>query len=120
MNKEVATLAGGCFWCTEAVFSIVKGVKKVETGYSGGFLPNPTYEQVSTGTTGHAEAVQITFDPSVISFKEILEIFFASHDPTTMNRQGPDVGIQYRSVIFYHNKEQKATAEKVIEELNKA
>lgn len=120
MEKEIATLAGGCFWCTEAVFSIVKGVEKVEPGYSGGFLPNPTYEQVSEGTTGHAEAVQITFDPSVISFKEILEIFFASHDPTTMGRQGPDVGAQYRSVIFYHNEEQKATAEKIIEDLNKA
>jgi peptide-methionine (S)-S-oxide reductase len=120
MKKEVATLAGGCFWCTEAVFSIVTGVEKVEPGYSGGFLPNPTYEQVSEGTSGHAEAVQITFDPSVISFGEILEIFFASHDPTTKKRQDPDVGTQYRSVIFYHNKEQKATAEKIIEELNKA
>jgi peptide-methionine (S)-S-oxide reductase len=120
MKEEVATLAGGCFWCTEAVFSIVKGVEKVEPGYSGGFLPDPTYEQVSEGTTGHAEAVQLTFDPSVISFEEILEIFFASHDPTTKNRQCPDVGTQYRSVIFYHNKEQKAMAEKIIEELNKA
>ena len=117
-TKEVATLAGGCFWCIEAVFSIVKGVDKVVPGYSGGSVPNPTYDQVSTGTTGHAEAAQITFDPSVISFKEILEIFFATHDPTTLNRQGPDVGTQYRSVIFYHNEEQKVTAEKVIEELN--
>ncbi len=116
--KEVATLASGCFWCTEAVFSIVRGVEKVETGYSGGSVPNPTYEQVSTGTTGHAEAVQITFDPSVISFKEVLEIFFATHDPTTLNRQGLDVGTQYRSVIFYRNEEQKVTAEKVIAELN--
>lgn len=116
--KEVATLASGCFWCTEAVFSIVKGVEKVELGYSGGAVPNPTYEQVSTGTTGHAEAVQVTFDPTVISFKEILEIFFATHDPTTLNRQGPDVGTQYRSVIFYHNEEQKATAENLIAELN--
>jgi peptide-methionine (S)-S-oxide reductase len=116
---EVATLAGGCFWCTEAVFSIVKGVEKVESGYTGGSVPNPTYEQVSTGTTGHAEAAQITFDPSVISFREILEIFFATHDPTTLNRQGPDVGTQYRSAIFYHNEEQKATAEQVIAELNK-
>ena len=116
--KEVATLANGCFWCTEAAFSIVKGVEKVEPGYSGGSVPNPTYEQVSTGTTGHAEAVQVTFDPTVISFKEILEIFFATHDPTTLNRQGPDVGTQYRSVIFYHNAEQKATAENVIAELN--
>jgi peptide-methionine (S)-S-oxide reductase len=119
-NREVATLGGGCFWCTEAVFSIVKGVDKVESGYCGGSVPNPTYEQVSAGTTGHAEAVQLTFDPKVISFREILEIFFATHDPTTMNRQGPDVGTQYRSVIFYHNAEQKATAEKVIDELNKA
>jgi peptide-methionine (S)-S-oxide reductase len=116
--KEVATLASGCFWCTEAVFSIVKGVEKVEPGYSGGAVPNPTYEQVSTGTTGHAEAVQVTFDPTAISFKEILEIFFATHDPTTLNRQGPDVGTQYRSVIFYHNEEQKATAENLIAELN--
>jgi peptide-methionine (S)-S-oxide reductase len=116
--KEVATLASGCFWCTEAVFSIVKGVEKVESGYSGGSVANPTYEQVSAGTTGHAEAVQVTFDPGVISFKEILEIFFATHDPTTLNRQGPDVGTQYRSVIFYHNGEQKVTAEKVIAELN--
>jgi peptide-methionine (S)-S-oxide reductase len=116
--KEVATLASGCFWCTEAVFSIVKGVEKVELGYSGGVVPSPTYEQVSTGTTGHAEAVHVTFDSSVISFKEILEIFFATHDPTTLNRQGPDVGTQYRSVIFYHNAEQKATAENLIAELN--
>jgi peptide-methionine (S)-S-oxide reductase len=120
MKKEIATLAGGCFWCTEAVFKIVKGIENIEPGYSGGFLPNPTYEQVSDGTTGHAEAVQLTFDPSVISFREVLEIFFASHDPTTMNRQGPDVGTQYRSVIFYHNMEQKTTAEMVIKELNKA
>jgi peptide-methionine (S)-S-oxide reductase len=116
--KEVVTLASGCFWCTEAVFSIVKGVEKVEPGYSGGSVPNPTYEQVSTGTTGHAEAVQVTFDPSVISLKEILEIFFATHDPTTLNRQGTDIGTQYRSVIFYHSKAQKATVEQVIAELN--
>ncbi len=117
--REVATLASGCFWCTEAVFSIVKGVEKVEPGYSGGSVPNPTYEQVSTGTTGHAEAAQITFDLSVISFREILEMFFATHDPTTLNRQGNDVGIQYRSVIFYHNEEQKAIAKQVIDELTK-
>src|SRR4030043_593152 len=116
---DVATLAGGCFGCTEAVFSIVKGVEKVEPGYTGGSVPNPTYEQVSTGTAGHAEAAQITFDPSVISFREILEIFFATHDPTTLNRQGPDVGTQYRSAIFYHNKAQEVTAEKVIAELDK-
>ena len=118
-TMEAATLAGGCFWCTEAVFSIIKGVEKVEPGYTGGSVQNPTYEQVSTGTTGHAEAAQITFDPRVISFREILEIFFATHDPTTLNRQGPDVGTQYRSAIFYHNEEQKATAEKVIAELEK-
>ena len=116
--KEVATLAGGCFWCTEGVFSMVKGVEKVEPGYSGGSVSNPTYEQVSAGTTGHAEAVQVSFDPSEISFKIILEIFFATHNPTTLNRQGPDVGTQYRSVIFYHNEEQKVTAEKAIAELN--
>jgi peptide-methionine (S)-S-oxide reductase len=117
--NEVATLAGGCFWCTEAVFSIVKGVERIEPGYTGGSVPNPTYEQVSSGTTGHAEAAQITFDPSVISFREILVIFFATHDPTTLNRQGPDVGTQYRSVVLYHNAEQKATAEQVIAELDK-
>jgi peptide-methionine (S)-S-oxide reductase len=116
---EIATLASGCFWCTEAVFSIVKGVEKVESGYSGGSVANPTYEEVSAGATGHAEAVQLTFDPKVISFREILEIFFATHDPTTLNRQGPDVGTQYRSVIFFHDERQKETAEKVIEELNK-
>jgi len=114
---EVATLAGGCFWCTEAVFSQLKGVERVESGYSGGKLENPTYEQVSTGRTGHAETVQITFDPDVISYKEILEIFFSTHDPTTLNRQGPDVGTQYRSVIFYHNDQQKAIAEQVIKGL---
>lgn len=118
-RKEVATIAGGCFWCTEAVFSIVKGVEKVEPGYTGGSVPNPTYEQVSTGTTGHAEAVQVTFDPNVISFREILEIFFATHNPTTLNRQGPDFGTQYRSAIFYHDEGQKATAEEVIAELDK-
>jgi peptide-methionine (S)-S-oxide reductase len=116
-RMEVATLGGGCFWCTEAVFSQLKGVEKVEPGYSGGKLENPTYEQVSTGTTGHAEAVQITFDPNAISYKEILEIFFSTHDPTTLNRQGPDVGTQYRSVIFYHNDQQKAIAEQVIKEI---
>ncbi len=115
---EVATLASGCFWCTEAIFSIVKGIEKVAPGYTGGSIPNPTYEEVSSGTTGHAEAVQLTFDPAVISFKEILEIFFATHDPTLMNRQGPDVGTQYRSVIFFHDESQKAIAKATIEELN--
>jgi len=114
-----ATFAGGCFWCIEAVFSVVKGVEKVDPGYSGGSVPNPTYEQVSAGVTGHAEAAQITFDPSVISFREVLEIFFATHDPTTLNQQGPDVGTQYRSAVFYHNEAQKAVAEKVIVELDK-
>ena len=118
-TTETATLASGCFWCSEAVFSIIRGVENVEPGYTGGSKPNPTYEEVSTGTTGHAEAVQLTFDPKVISFKEILEIFFATHDPTTLNRQGGDVGTQYRSVIFYHDQTQKAIAEATIEELNK-
>jgi peptide-methionine (S)-S-oxide reductase len=118
-SLEVATLASGCFWCAEAVFQEIKGVVKVEPGYTGGSMLNPTYEQVSTGTTGHAEAVQIQFNPSVISFREILEIFFATHDPTTLNRQGADVGHQYRSAIFYHDNKQKVTAEAVIEELTK-
>lgn len=116
-HRDVATLGGGCFWCTEAVFNAVRGVEKVESGYSGGNVAYPTYEQVSSGTTGHVEVVQITFDPEVISFKEILEIFFSTHDPTTLNRQGPDVGTQYRSVIFYHNDQQKAIAEQVIKEI---
>lgn len=119
-NLEIITLGGGCFWCTEAVFNEVKGVVKVEPGYSGGKLPNPTYEIVSTGTTGHAEVVQITFNPSLITFKEILDVFFATHDPTTLNRQGADYGTQYRSVIFYHNDKQKEIANLLIEELNKA
>ena len=114
---EVATLGGGCFWCTEAVFSELSGVEKVESGYSGGSVPNPTYEQVCTGTTGHAEVVQVTFDPSVISFKEILQIFFTMHDPTTLNRQGADVGTQYRSVIFCHDEQQKEIADQVIKEV---
>ena len=118
-NLEVATLAAGCFWCTEAAFSIIKGVERIEPGYTGGNVPNPSYEQVSTGTTGHAEAAQIFFDTQVISYKEILEIFFTIHDPTSLNRQGADVGTQYRSAIFYHNQEQKATAEKLINELEK-
>ena len=116
---EVATLAAGCFWCTEAAFSIIKGVERIEPGYTGGDVPNPSYEQVSTGTTGHAEAAQITFDPKVISYKEILEIYFSIHDPTSLNRQGADVGTQYRSAIFYHTPEQKAAAEALIDELTK-
>lgn len=119
-NKEVATLGGGCFWCLEAVFDDLKGVERVESGYSGGTVPNPSYRQVCTGTTGHAEVVQITFDPNEISFKEILRVFFAIHDPTTLNRQGADVGTQYRSVIFYHTPEQKAAAEEIIAEIEAA
>lgn len=116
-HQEVATLAGGCFWCIEAVFDDLKGVESVESGYSGGTVANPTYRQVCTGTTGHAEVIQIAFDPEVISFREILEVFFTVHDPTTLNRQGPDAGTQYRSAIFYHTDEQKAVAEQVIQEL---
>jgi peptide-methionine (S)-S-oxide reductase len=116
-RSEVATIGGGCFWCTEAVFNELKGVKKVESGYSGGSVVNPTYEQVCTGGTGHAEVVQITFNPNIISFREILEVFFSTHDPTTLNRQGADIGTQYRSVIFYHNEIQKETAEELIREI---
>jgi peptide-methionine (S)-S-oxide reductase len=113
--SEQATLGGGCFWCLEAVFEQVRGVSQVVSGYSGGQTTvDPTYRQVCTGTTGHAEVVQITFDPAVVSYREILEIFFVVHDPTTLNRQGPDVGTQYRSVIFYHSEEQKKTAEEVM------
>ena len=112
--QEVTTLGGGCFWCLEAVYDQMKGVESVESGYMGGALENPTYEAICTGTTGHAEVVQITFDPTVVSFREILEIFFAIHDPTTMNRQGNDVGTQYRSAIFYHSSEQKVIADDVI------
>jgi len=117
-NEEVATLAGGCFWCLEAVFNEVRGVRRVVSGYAGGTVEEPSYHEVCTGTTGHAEAVQVTFDPGVISFREILEIFFAVHDPTTLNRQGADVGTQYRSAVFYHDTEQKAIAEDLIRELD--
>jgi peptide-methionine (S)-S-oxide reductase len=120
MNRETATLAGGCFWCLEAVFDELKGVESVESGYSGGHAANPSYRAVCTGTTGHAEAVQITFDPAVISYEDLLRVFFATHDPTTLNRQGPDVGTQYRSAIFYQSPEQKAAAEKIIGEVNAA
>src|ERR671935_2839279 len=116
-QTEQATLAGGCFWCLEAVYVELRGVERVISGYAGGQVPHPTYEQVCSGTTGHAEVVQITFDPSVISFREILEVFFTIHDPTTLNRQGADVGTQYRSVILYHSPEQKQTAEQVMREL---
>src|SRR3712207_8745708 len=105
-GREVATLAGGCFWCLDAVFRDLRGVEKVESGYSGGMTPNPSYEQVCSGRTGHAEVVQVTFDPSAISYRDLLGVFFAIHDPTTLNRQGGDVGTQYRSAIFYHSPEQ--------------
>lgn len=117
-QREVATLAGGCFWCLEAVFDDLRGVESVESGYMGGNVVNPTYRQVCAGTTGHAEVVQVTFDPQVVSFRELLEVFFTIHDPTTLNRQGADVGTQYRSAIFYHSPEQKEVAEKTISELN--
>jgi peptide-methionine (S)-S-oxide reductase len=120
MATEVATFAGGCFWCIEAVFDQLQGVEKVQSGYTGGTRRQPTYEDVCTGTTGHAEAVQITFDPGVISYQDLLEVFFTIHDPTTLDRQGPDTGTQYRSAVFYHSPEQKATAEKVITELEAA
>jgi peptide-methionine (S)-S-oxide reductase len=110
-KTKVATLGAGCFWCIEAVFQEVKGVKKVVSGYMGGHIDNPTYEQVCLGTTGHAEVAQITYDPSVVSFKDLLEVFWKTHDPTTLNRQGNDSGTQYRSSIFYHDDEQKSTAE---------
>jgi len=116
-NSEIATLAGGCFWCLEAVFKELKGIMKVVSGYTGGLVENPTYREVCTGTTGHAEAVQITFDTKEISYEEILKVFFAVHDPTTLNRQGPDKGTQYRSAIFYHTPEQKETADQVIREM---
>lgn len=114
MATELATLGGGCFWCLEAVFQELKGVQRVENGYAGGHLRNPTYEQVCDGNTGHAEVVRVEFDPAVVSYREILEIFFTIHDPTTPNRQGNDVGTQYRSVIFYHSPEQHEIARQVI------
>jgi len=119
-GRKVATLGGGCFWCLEAVFEQLEGVEKVESGYSGGRVTNPSYRQVCMGTTGHAEVVQVTFDPQVITFKEILQVFFTIHDPTTPNRQGADVGPQYRSAIFYHNQEQKVIAEQVLAEIDAA
>lgn len=117
-DQEVATLAGGCFWCLEAVYDELKGVKDVVSGYMGGATQNPSYREVCSGRTGHAEVVELTFDPQVVSFKELLEVFFTIHDPTTLNRQGADVGTQYRSAIFYHSPEQKTTAEQVIAEIN--
>lgn len=119
MAQETWTVGGGCFWCVEAIFLELKGVLKVESGYSGGTTKNPTYEEVCSGTTGHAEAVQITFDPKVISAKDILSIFFTTHDPTTLNRQGADVGTQYRSVVFFRDPGQKRLAEEVIQEITK-
>jgi peptide-methionine (S)-S-oxide reductase len=119
-SKEITTLGGGCFWCLDPVFKDLVGVEEVMVGYSGGDLPHPTYPQVCTGKTGHAEVVQITFDPKVISFREILEVFFTIHDPTTRDRQGADVGSQYCSVIFYYTEEQKEIAGSVIQELNAA
>ena len=118
--KEIATLGGGCFWCTEAVFLELRGVEQVEPGYAGGTVANPSYEQVCSGRTGHAEVVQVTFNPNVISYGELLKIFFTVHDPTTLNRQGADVGTQYRSVIFYHNDEQKSVARQIVNEVTAA
>ncbi len=116
-KQEVATLGGGCFWCLEAVFQELQGVEQVVSGYAGGHLPNPTYEQVLTGRTGHAEVVQVTFDPDQISYRDLLRVFFTVHDPTTRNRQGADVGPQYRSIILYHSPEQERIAREVMAEL---
>ena len=118
-NREVATLAGGCFWCLEAVYQLLPGVERIVSGYTGGELENPTYEEICSGTTGHAEVVQLTFDPAKVSYEEILGVFFSIHDPTTLNRQGADVGTQYRSAIYYHSPEQKETAEALIGQLER-
>ena len=120
MEIEIATLAGGCFWCLEAVFEQLRGVTKVVSGYAGGDVPNPSYQAVCTGTTGHAEVVQVTFDPAVIGYRDLLDVFFTIHDPTTLNQQGGDVGTQYRSAIFYHDDEQRRAAEAAIKELEAA
>jgi peptide-methionine (S)-S-oxide reductase len=117
-NLQTATLAGGCFWCLEAVYDELKGVHSVESGYAGGHVDNPTYRAVCNGTTGHAEVVQIGFDPNFVSYRDLLNVFFTIHDPTTLNRQGADIGTQYRSAIFYHDDEQKKIAEEVIRDLN--
>jgi len=117
MTTELATLAGGCFWCLEAVFEQLRGVTKVASGYSGGHVPNPSYEAVCTGTTGHAEVVQVTFNPDELSYRDLLGVFFTLHDPTTLDRQGGDVGTQYRSAIFYHDDQQRRTAEEIVREL---
>ncbi len=119
-GNEIATLGAGCFWCVEAVFQELKGVSTVTSGYMGGAEPNPTYKEICTGTTGHAEVVQVHFNPEVISFDQVLRIFFTTHDPTTLNRQGADAGTQYRSAIFYHSDEQKAQAEQVFKEIDKS
>ena len=119
MSNEVATLAGGCFWCLEAIFDELKGVESVESGYMGGKTPKPTYDEVCGGRTGHAEVVRVTFDPDVVSFEELLEVFFTIHDPTTLNRQGNDVGTQYRSAIFYHSPEQERIAREVVARFTK-
>ena len=116
-QHEVATLGGGCFWCLDAAFRLLKGVINVESGYAGGTRPNPTYEQVCTGATGHAEVAQVTFDPSIISYRDLLDVFFTIHDPTQLNRQGADIGTQYRSAIFPHTEEQRRDAERAIKEL---
>lgn len=118
-KKELATFGGGCFWCTEAIFERVNGVYSVESGYSGGHVRNPDYKQVTSGTTGHAEVIQISYDPSVVSYMELLEIFFKTHDPTTLNRQGADVGTQYRSIILFHSDEQRGLASELILKLEK-
>jgi peptide-methionine (S)-S-oxide reductase len=116
-DLETATLGGGCFWCLEPLYVSLEGVEDAAVGYAGGSIPNPSYQQVCTGATGHAEVVQVVFDPQVISYREILEVFFSVHDPTTLNRQGADIGTQYRSVIFYHSPEQKQSAESIVQEL---
>ena len=118
-SLQIATFAGGCFWCTEAIFLDVKGVEKVVSGYTGGFIKNPAYREVCNGTTGHAEAIQISYNPNEVAYEDLLEIFFATHDPTTLNRQGADVGTQYRSSIFYHTEEQKQQAARYIEWIEK-
>ncbi len=117
-NSALATFGSGCFWCTEAIFQNVVGVTKVASGYSGGEVKNPTYKEICTGQTGHAEVIQLTYEPAIVSFEELLEMFWASHDPTTLNRQGNDVGTQYRSVIFYHNEKQKELSEAYMKKLN--
>ncbi|MFO0975403.1 MAG: peptide-methionine (S)-S-oxide reductase MsrA [Planctomycetaceae bacterium] len=119
-KQALATFGGGCFWCTEAVFLRLKGVSKVVSGYSGGLTKNPTYKEVCSGLTGHAEVVQITYDPSVVTYEQLLDVFFYTHDPTTKNRQGADVGTQYRSVVFFHDETQKAAVQKMIAELDKS